>query len=149
MNRDELRQQMAVKVGSVYDSSCTMHVTEVADAVYWPEIERLRYERRLLGFARMTLDLVAAGDPDRWKQARREAEDIAERIVDEVGHPATDEPALGPSFRAQLEQVQAALARWDNLTRWDSDDAIEFAEEIRTALEKEEEEDLPSSGGAS
>ncbi len=62
------------------------------------EIEQLRYERRLLGAARMTLDLVAAGDSSRWEQARREAEDLAQRIVDEIGHPVTDEPARsGPA----------------------------------------------------
>lgn len=66
------------------------------------EVEQLRYERRLLGVARMTLDLVAAGDPTRWDHARAQAEDVAQRIVDEIGHPVTDEPALGPELRAQL-----------------------------------------------
>lgn len=68
------------------------------------EIRQLRYERRLLGFARMTLDLVAAGDEKRRAQARSEAEDLAQRIVDEIGHPVTDEPALAPSVRALIAQ---------------------------------------------
>lgn len=74
--------------------------------------EQLRYERRLLGWARMTLDLVAAGDPSRWEQARREAEDIAQRIVDEIGHAVTDEPALGPGFRAAIERTRETMERY-------------------------------------
>lgn len=74
--------------------------------------EQLRYERRLLGWARMTLDLVAAGDHTRWEQARREAKDIAQRIVDEIGHPVTDEPALGPSFRAAIDRTREAMERY-------------------------------------
>jgi hypothetical protein len=73
------------------------------------EAKQLRYERQLLGFARMTLDLIAAGDSSRWDQVRAEAEDIAQRIVDEIGHPVTDEPALGPSFRATIERVKDAI----------------------------------------
>jgi hypothetical protein len=71
------------------------------------EMEQLRYERRLLGAARMVLDLMAAGEPERQEQARQEAGDIAQRIVDEIGHPVTDEPALGPSYRAAIERVRA------------------------------------------
>lgn len=71
-------------------------------------VRQLRYERRLLGFARMTLDLVAAGGPDRREQARREAEDIAQRIVDEIGHTVTDEDALGPSYREQIAALKTA-----------------------------------------
>jgi len=55
----------------------------------------------------MTLDLIAAGDESRWPQARAEAEDLAQRIVDEIGHPATDEPALGPTYREQIAALQA------------------------------------------
>lgn len=87
------------------------HSAAMADAVLAvrdEELERLRYERRLLGWARMTLDLVAAGDPSRWEQARREAEDVAQRIVDEIGHPVTDEPALGPGLRAERDALKAA-----------------------------------------
>lgn len=81
------------------------------------ERDQLRYERRLLGFARMTLDLVAASEPDRWAYARRQAEDIAQRIVDEIGHPVTDEDALGPSFREQIaamRPVVEAARSWRN-----------------------------------
>lgn len=70
------------------------------------ELEQLRYERRLLGAARMVLDLIADGDPARWEHARQEAGDIAQRIVDEIGHPVTDEPALGPGYRATIERLQ-------------------------------------------
>lgn len=87
-------------------------------AVRDEELEQLRYERRLLGAARMVLDLIAAGDSSRWEQARREAGDLAQRIVDEIGHPVTDEPALGPGYRAQIHEwreragrVEAANAR--------------------------------------
>ncbi|MFD9947694.1 hypothetical protein ACFWYW_46490 [Nonomuraea sp. NPDC059023] len=71
--------------------------------------EQLQYERRLLGTARMVLDLVAAGDPSRWDQARKEAESLAQRIVDEIGHPVTDEPALSPGYRTQLDQSEARI----------------------------------------
>lgn len=73
------------------------------------EVEQFRYERRLLGVARMTLDLVAAGDPTRWDHARTQAEDVAQRIVDEIGHPVTDEPALGADLRAENARLAAEL----------------------------------------
>jgi hypothetical protein len=89
------------------------------------EIEQLRYERRLLGAARMVLDLVAAGGPAREEQARREAEDLSQRIVDEIGHPVTDEPALGPSYRVELAEAKeenqrllARLAEYENAEGW-------------------------------
>lgn len=44
--REEMRQQVAVKVGSVYDSSCARNAAEAADAVYWPEIEHARRDAR-------------------------------------------------------------------------------------------------------
>jgi hypothetical protein len=73
------------------------------------EVERLRYERRLLGVARMTLDLVAAGDQTRWERMRSEAGDVAQMIVDEIGHPVTDEPALGPSFRERITRMRELI----------------------------------------
>lgn len=78
------------------------------------ERDQIRYERRLLAVARMTLDLVAAGGPERWDQARREAEQVSQWIVDEIGHLATDEPALGPHYREQLAQ---AIAERDEARR--------------------------------
>jgi len=72
------------------------------------EAEQLRYERRLLGAARMTLDLVAAGGPDLWMRARHEAAGVSQRIVDEIGNPGTDEPALGPTMRGVLGRIAAA-----------------------------------------
>jgi hypothetical protein len=77
------------------------------------ERDELRYERRLLGMARRVLDLAAEGghlgyDVD---YIRNQAADVAQRIVDEIGHPATDEPALGPSFREQLAAARADAER--------------------------------------
>lgn len=74
------------------------------------EVKQLTYERRLLGVARMTLDAVAARGPEWWNQVRAEAEDVAQRIVDEIGHPVTDEPALGPTYRRQIAELQTQLA---------------------------------------
>lgn len=76
-----------------------MERSELVEAVLM-----LRYERRLLGVARMTLDLVAAGDVSRWEHLRPEAERVAQMIVDEIGHPVTDEPALGPPIRELIDQ---------------------------------------------
>lgn len=73
------------------------------------ERDQLRYEHRLLAAARMTLDLVAGADAPRWDEIRDAAEDVAQRIVDEIGHSVTDEPALGPSFREEIERLRAAV----------------------------------------
>lgn len=78
------------------------------------QVEQLRYERRLLGVARMTMDLIAAGTPDRWERMRAEAEDVAQRIVDEIGHSVTDEPALGPDLRKENAELRAEV---ENLRR--------------------------------
>lgn len=105
---DDLRQRYAEAIRSCGPLSVTKVLYAVM-AVRDEELEQLRYERRLLGAARMVLDLVAAGDSSRWVQARREAEDLAQRIVDEIGHPATDEPALGPAWRERAEKAEEAL----------------------------------------
>lgn len=76
-------------------------------------VTQLRYERRLLGATRMVLDLIAAGSPDRWPQARAEAADLSQRIVDEIGHPTTDEPALGGYYRDVLAGVLEHAADLD------------------------------------
>jgi hypothetical protein len=92
------------------------------------EVSRLRYERRLLGYARMVLDLVAACDESRWPQARTEAADLAQRIVDEIGHPVTDEPALAPP-------VRDLVARWRrDPTLWPGG-AAAVLEDIEETLE--------------
>ena len=77
------------------------------------ERDQLRYERRLLGMARRVLDLAAEGGHHGYDEdyIRNQARDIAQRIVDEIGHPATDEPALGPSFREQLAAADAERDR--------------------------------------
>jgi hypothetical protein len=71
------------------------------------ELEQLRYERRLLGAARWILDLVAEGTPPQWDAIRASAADVAQRIVDEIGHPVTDEPALGPDMRKRIDELTA------------------------------------------
>lgn len=76
----------------------------------WHAAERPTYERRLLARARMVLDLVAAGGPERWDQVRDGAGTIAQAIVDQIGHSVTDEPALGQSFREERDQLKATLA---------------------------------------
>lgn len=93
------------------DLMARAHAAERARDNAYAEREQLRYERRLLGAARLTLDLVAAGDHSRWPQARREAQDLAQRLVDEIGHPVTDEDALGPTYREQLAHAEAARDR--------------------------------------
>lgn len=104
---------------------CVWERAEKAEA----EVEQLRYERRLLGAARRVLDLVAVGDLSRQEQARREAEDLAQRIVDEIGHPATDEPALGPGYRAAIARVRAIV---DSLTN------PSLQADFRAALDEQE-----------
>lgn len=71
------------------------------------ERDQLLYERQLLSAARMVLDRVYMAET--WELAREEAGDFAQRIVDEIGHSVTDEPALGPSFREQIVRLRAAL----------------------------------------
>jgi hypothetical protein len=70
-------------------------------------------QRRLLAISRMAFDGIAEGRPF----TRDEAADLAQRIVDETGHSVTDEPALGPSFRAEIDQLNAAVARVRELHR--------------------------------
>jgi chromosome segregation ATPase len=86
------------------------------------ERDQLAYERQLLGAARRVLDLAAArmglawaGDETRQEQTRAEAADIAQRITDEIGHPATDEPALGPELRAEIARLTAELEAAEDL----------------------------------
>ena len=74
------------------------------------QVRQLTYERRLLGSARMTLDLLNAGGIERWDCLRKEAGELAQQIVDEIGHPVTDEPALGPSLRAEVAELRRQLA---------------------------------------
>lgn len=82
------------------------------------EVARLREKQQLLGAARRLLDEIAGTEtPSRLLQLRGPAEDLAQRIVDEIGHPVTDEPALGPSLRDQIDRIRH-LATWaiDNRT---------------------------------
>lgn len=80
------------------------------------EQDQLAYERRLLTAARMVLDQVAAADPwEDWDGVRQGAQDVAQRIVDEIGHSVTDEPALGPSFRQQIIECAERVAELEAL----------------------------------
>jgi signal transduction histidine kinase len=114
----DLREQIASVIGStmILRTSPAEVADAVLDRVLQPEldrrdeeIKRLTYERRLLYVARMVLDRVSVAAT--FEQARDEAGDVAQRIVDEIGHSVTDEPALGPSFRTEIEQLQAAIAQ--------------------------------------
>lgn len=93
--------------------------TDVPDLV--KALEEARYERRLLGMARRVLDLVADGERHGYDAGyiRHQAADVAQRIVDEIGHPVTDEPALGPSLRAEVDRLTAErTSLLADLTRW-------------------------------
>lgn len=63
--------------------------------------ERADDAYRLLGPARMVLDLFAEG-----RGEYQEAADMAQRIVDVIGHPVTDEP---PHAVVRAEKAEAAL----------------------------------------
>lgn len=132
---DDLRQRYANAVLSALDEwahnpgdegQFVGRMVHAVMAVRDEELEQLRYERRLLGAARMVLDLVAAGDSSRWDQARQGAEDVAQRIVDEIGHPVTDEPALGPNYRVQIrewrERAEKAERRLAEFRRYIDED---------------------------
>lgn len=110
---DDYRQRVKAAIDSVLDRPNGMAyrgtLPDAVLAVRDDELQQLRYERRLLGAARMVLDLVAAGDPSRWEHARQGAADVAQRIVDEIGHPVTDEPALGPELRERVERAEVEL----------------------------------------
>ena len=75
------------------------------------ENQQLCYERQLLGQARRILD-EAAADLGGGRLASR-VEDMSQRIVDEIGHPATDEPALGPNLRILRDLTADLLHRID------------------------------------
>ncbi len=94
-------------------------VLDAVMAVVQPELNRLHFlvdeahqslpieQRRLLAISRMVFDGIAEGHPF----TRDEAADLAQRIVDEIGHSVTDEPALGPSFRVEIERLQDLISR--------------------------------------
>lgn len=65
------------------------------------EQQRLNDAARLLGPARMVLDRAAEG-----VASREECADLAQRIVDLIGHPVTDEP---PHALVRLAAAEAAL----------------------------------------
>lgn len=64
-------------------------------------------QRRLLSISRMVFDRHAEGDT----LSRDDAADLAQRIVDEIGHSVTEEPALGPSFRVEIAELKATVDR--------------------------------------
>ena len=123
------------------DLMARAHAAERARDNAYAEREQLRYERRLLDAARLTLDLVAAGDESRWPQARREAQDLAQRLVDEIGHPVTDDRASAELIPAATQTTEPAadeqittpaVAAWASLNAEISDRA-EAAEQRITA----------------
>lgn len=142
---NELRDQLMALLQTL--SAQCRPFDEQADAVLavvQTERDQLRYERRLLGFARIVLDRVAHGNRADWFDSERisaEAEDIAQRIVDEIGHPVTDEPALGPSFRVEIDQLKVAIERVRRLCHLTINascrvQAIEQAEDTLAALDQ-------------
>lgn len=77
------------------------------------EVVELRYERNILGYTRIILDRAAEYEnlsPVDKPILRREAANLAQRIVDEIGHAVTDEPALGPELREEIARLTAQLA---------------------------------------
>jgi hypothetical protein len=65
----------------------------------------------LLGHARRALDKAADRENGCTPEARVAAADMAQRITDEIGHPATDEPALGPDLREENQRLAAKVER--------------------------------------
>lgn len=94
------------------------------------EAEQLRYERRLLGACRRHLDEIADPEGRYTAEAIRTAGDLAQRIVDEIGHPVTDEPALAPDFRDQIEKLKVDL-EWATAER---DHAVERAKQAKKPM---------------
>lgn len=75
------------------------------------QVQQLTYERQLLGACRLHLDQIADPEGRYTADAVRGAADLAQRIVDEIGLPVTDEPVLGPSFREQLADLEVQIRR--------------------------------------
>lgn len=86
-------------------------IPKLADAVHklLAEVEQLKYERRLLGACRRHLDEIADPEGRYTVDAVKTAGDLAQRIVDEIGHSVTDEPALGPEFRERIAELEREL----------------------------------------
>lgn len=84
----------------------------------------------LLGHARRLLDEVADGreEPGLVKAA---AANLADRITDEIGHPQTDEPALGPDLRAENQRLAATVERLKTATVA----ALERGDKLAAALD--------------
>jgi hypothetical protein len=69
------------------------------------QVESLTVLTRLLGPARMVLDRCAETAPG----CAAEAADMAQRIVDWIGHPVTDEPATAADLQAEVYRLQHLL----------------------------------------
>lgn len=112
-------------------------IAKAREDVPWllAQVEQLRYERRLLGRVRILCDQVAEGGWPAGENLRQAAGDMAQRIVDEIGHSVTDEPALGPSFRAELALVREALNDADRLTAQMRDERDRLAATVQRAKE--------------
>src|SRR5215207_306672 len=96
------------RVGALTPHEARMRAEKERDEAL-AEVEQLRYERRLLGACRRHLDEIADPEGRYTVEAIRTAGDLAQRIVDEIGHSVTDEPALGPSFRYEIERLSPVV----------------------------------------
>lgn len=71
--------------------------------------DRARYERTLLHQARILLDTITT-DHDIPDHVRDRAAEIAQRITDETGDPATGEPPYGPHLRYAVAEITRIAA---------------------------------------
>lgn len=128
---DELAAQYEGLLGLIRDGELIRDVSLIVEddpfariAELEKQVDQLVYERRLLGYCRRTLDAVAdpeeryTSDPVVRDRLVGEAADMAQRIVDEIGHPATDEDPLGPGFRVEIAHLQVLIERVGMLAAW-------------------------------
>lgn len=106
-------EEVRRKLDTVQDQAASVILTSAeqhsqVEETLQQRIAQLTYERSLLGHARRVLDQVAESA---WAQGdlATDAGSVAQRIVDEIGHPVTDEPALGPGYREQIAELEAKL----------------------------------------
>lgn len=87
----------------------------------------------LLGHVRRLLDQIADRENGCAPESLRVAAfGLSERIVDEIGHPATDEPALGPDLRAENQRLAAKVERLTSSTAA----ALDRGDKLAAALDR-------------